>query len=127
MCQRGYSLPELVAYLRYTAKDDQLLSEALLEFWANHRCTRQSQEEAEPSAIYRKGWSEAWESAGRVLLAIRQSDDIPLLQSLVREAGASQADPIAQAKGLVARARLEEMARRGTQPPLPPTPVPPRK
>lgn len=117
MCERGYSLPEFVAYLQYTAKDDQLLSEALSEFWTNHHCRRQIQK-VEPPVLSRNGGSEAWESAGRLLLAVRQSEDITLLQVLVREAEARPADPIALTKGLVARARLEEMTRRGVQSPF---------
>lgn len=123
-CERGYSLPEFVAYLRYTAKADQLVSEALSDFWTTHGCRRQSQKAAPPDPCNQCG-SEAWESAGRLLLAVRQSEDIALLQALVREAEVHPADPIALTKGLVARARLEEMARRGVQSPLRLLSVPP--
>lgn len=116
ICEQGYSIPELVAYMQYTARDNQMLSEALSEFWANRRCRVRTQKDAETVETYKKGWKEAWESAGRLLLAIRQSEDIALVQSLIRNAEGNEADPIAQVKEVVARARVSEIIRRGVKP-----------
>ncbi len=127
ICEQGYSIPELVAFMQYTARDNQMLSEALSDFWANRHCSLQTQKDAETVETYKKGWKEAWESAGRLLLAIRQSEDIALLQSLIRDAEGNEADPIAQAKEVVARARVSEMTRRGIRPQYKPHSVKPLK
>lgn len=129
-CKQEFSVGELLAYLRFTAKDTQTVAEALSQFWSGRGCTVGGD-----AGAYWKGWSEGltegWDaavnSAASDLLRLRETEDTSWLEKIVQSADAAGADALTKAKGVVAGARLLELKRRGGQAPVWRPPVPEKK
>lgn len=116
-CRNPRTAAELAAHLRYVAKPEASMGEALQAYWQAGGCELgwEPQDIALLEREYRRGYEEGRRSVISRLWTIRTAVEAAALEEAMRLAEAPGADADTLAAGLVAGARLWEL-RHGPMP-----------